>query len=158
MSAASRGPWAGGFLPKRFAQKPREKLGVWFQLQLLAARSRPETEPNSHYVMLGGLSAVRSAVASQRQGQAPPSAWGQLCSPSPWGDTGRCGDDFFRSARSTGPASNRTAGDDSSSLGVAVSPGTATTEQVVAMTSARMVEASSPPAVATSVLSPLEAK
>jgi hypothetical protein len=48
LSAASRGPWAGGFLPKRFAQKPREKLGVWFQLQLLAARSRPEAEPNSH--------------------------------------------------------------------------------------------------------------
>jgi hypothetical protein len=41
---------AGGFLPKRFAQKPRENLGVWFQLQLLAARSRPEAEPNSHIV------------------------------------------------------------------------------------------------------------
>jgi hypothetical protein len=26
LSAASRGPWAGGFLPKRFAQKSREKL------------------------------------------------------------------------------------------------------------------------------------
>jgi hypothetical protein len=53
MSAASRGPWAGGFLPKRFAQKSREKLGVWFQLQLLAARSRPEAEaePNNHYVL-----------------------------------------------------------------------------------------------------------
>jgi hypothetical protein len=50
MSAASRGPLAGGFLPKRFAQKPREKLGVWFQLQLLAARSRPEAEPNSHII------------------------------------------------------------------------------------------------------------
>jgi hypothetical protein len=50
MSAASRGPLPGGFLPKRFAQKPRENLGVWFQLQLLAARSRPEAEPNSHSV------------------------------------------------------------------------------------------------------------
>jgi hypothetical protein len=50
MSAASRGPLPGGFLPKRFAQKPAENLGVWFQLQLLAARSRPEAEPNSHYV------------------------------------------------------------------------------------------------------------
>jgi hypothetical protein len=40
----------GGFLPKRFAQKPAENLGVWFQLQLLAARSRPEAEPNSHYI------------------------------------------------------------------------------------------------------------
>jgi hypothetical protein len=77
----------------------------------------------------------------------------QLCSPSPWGDTGRCGDDF-RFARSTGPASHRTAGDDSSSLGVAVSLGTATTKQVVAMTSARMAEASSPPAVATVRLEP----
>jgi hypothetical protein len=50
MSAASRGPLPGGFLPKRFAQKPAENLGVWFQLQLLAARSRPEAEPNSHIV------------------------------------------------------------------------------------------------------------
>jgi hypothetical protein len=50
LSAASRGPWAGGFLPKRFAQKSREKLGVWFELQLLAARSHPEAEPNTHYI------------------------------------------------------------------------------------------------------------
>jgi hypothetical protein len=46
VSAASAGPWAVRFLPKRFAQKLREKFAVWFQLQLLAARSRPEAEPN----------------------------------------------------------------------------------------------------------------
>jgi hypothetical protein len=46
VSAASAGPWAVRFLPKRFVQKPRENFAVWFQLQLLAARSRPEVEPN----------------------------------------------------------------------------------------------------------------
>jgi hypothetical protein len=46
LSAASAGPWAVGFLPKRFAQKSRENFAVWFQLQLLVARSRPEVEPN----------------------------------------------------------------------------------------------------------------
>jgi hypothetical protein len=46
--AASCGLWALGFYPKRYDEKPPQKLAVWIQLQLLAARSRPEAETNSH--------------------------------------------------------------------------------------------------------------
>jgi hypothetical protein len=44
--AASSGPLPGRFYSKRTTQKPREKLRVWLQLRLLAARSHPEAEPN----------------------------------------------------------------------------------------------------------------
>jgi hypothetical protein len=49
VKAASSGACAGGFLPKRVGQNPRQKLSVWFQLLLLAARSRAEAEPNRGY-------------------------------------------------------------------------------------------------------------
>jgi hypothetical protein len=48
VKAASSGACAGGFLPKRVGQNPRQKLSVWFQPRLLAARSRAKAEPNSH--------------------------------------------------------------------------------------------------------------
>jgi hypothetical protein len=48
--AASCGLWALDFYPKRYDEKPPEKLAVWIQLQLLAARSRPEAETNSHFI------------------------------------------------------------------------------------------------------------
>jgi hypothetical protein len=51
VKAASCGPCAGGFLPKRVAQKPRQNLRVWFQLLLLPVRSRPEAEPNRGQVV-----------------------------------------------------------------------------------------------------------
>jgi hypothetical protein len=44
--AASSEPLSGRFYSKRGAEKPREKLTIWLQLRLLAARSRPEAEPN----------------------------------------------------------------------------------------------------------------
>jgi hypothetical protein len=47
LTAASGVKWPDGFLRKRVAEKRREKLTVWLQLLLLAARSRPEAEPNS---------------------------------------------------------------------------------------------------------------
>jgi hypothetical protein len=46
--AASCRLCAVGFYPKRYDEKPPQKLAVWIQLQLLAARSRPEAETNSH--------------------------------------------------------------------------------------------------------------
>lgn len=49
VKAASSGACAGGFLPKRVGQNPRQKLSVWFQLLLLAVRSRAEAEPNTGY-------------------------------------------------------------------------------------------------------------
>jgi hypothetical protein len=50
LTAASGVKWPDGFLRKRVAEKRREKLTVWLQLLLLAARSRPEAEPNSRYM------------------------------------------------------------------------------------------------------------
>jgi hypothetical protein len=38
--------YAGGFCGKRGCQKLAQKLGVWPRLQLLAARIRPESQPN----------------------------------------------------------------------------------------------------------------
>jgi hypothetical protein len=43
--AASCGLCALGFYPKRYDEKPPQKLAVWIQLQ----RSRPEAETNSHW-------------------------------------------------------------------------------------------------------------
>ena len=48
LTAASGVKWPDGFLRKRVAEKRREKLPVWLQLLLLAARSCPEAEPNRH--------------------------------------------------------------------------------------------------------------
>jgi hypothetical protein len=50
LTADSGVKWPDGFLRKRVAEKRRQKLPVWLQLLLLAARSRPEAEPNSRCV------------------------------------------------------------------------------------------------------------
>jgi hypothetical protein len=50
LTPASGVKWPHGFLRKRVVEKRREKRRVWLQLLLLAARSRPEAEPNSRIV------------------------------------------------------------------------------------------------------------
>jgi hypothetical protein len=51
LTAASGVKWPDGFLRKRVVEKRREKRRVWLQLLLLAARSRPEAEPNSRPIL-----------------------------------------------------------------------------------------------------------
>jgi hypothetical protein len=50
VTGASGVKCADGFQRKRVVEKRREKRRVWLQLLLLAARSRPEAEPNSRYI------------------------------------------------------------------------------------------------------------
>jgi hypothetical protein len=52
VTGASGVKCADGFQRKRVVEKRREKRRVWLQLLLLAARSRPEAEPNSRKICL----------------------------------------------------------------------------------------------------------
>lgn len=81
VTGASGVKCADGFQRKRVVEKRHEKRRVWLQLLLLAARSRPEAEPNSRKARLrvllarahvwvvagqsnGGCSAVGTAMLS----------------------------------------------------------------------------------------------
>jgi hypothetical protein len=52
LMAASSVPLRGGFYSKRGAEKPREKLSVWDQLRLLAARSHQKLNQTGALFMI----------------------------------------------------------------------------------------------------------